>query len=466
MENEVTDPETGEVTQALAQTIDMSLAVGLSRAEIDSQIQTARQFPRSITLASENILTLATLNLETATECNYALPRAGKVIQGPSIRLAEIIAQCWGNCRVAARVVTVDRKERFVEAEGVFHDLQTNAATLARIRRRIVDSKGRLFSDDMINMAGNACCSIARRNAILAGVPKGVWSNSYEQSKRVVVGSVKSIAKTREDAVAAFAEHGVKPEQIFHVLGLSGLDDITLHHVLILRGMFSALKSGESTLDEMFPAKSKAASAHEIVVDPLANEIKESEALGNTPASDKAEVVQPQASVKQAAADSTPSVAATSSQIGSGPAVPESKAAEGSPGTESPAADQTGAEKRSLASQTAAVSVGSPPASAETAAADLGKAQDVQNASPAGSIAPGAENAPTLDPAAGRLPERLVVCLEDGAHAVAFKRGGATRYRNRSRDNVPPGYDRDSAKHWRAGWDAEDKRAKDTESSS
>src|SRR5687768_1964965 len=151
MAKETIDAETGEITTQASPLalIDTQMATDLAKAEIDQQIATARAYPRSITKATQNILALATLDEGAAKECMYALPRAGKAILGPSIRLAEIVGGQWGNNRVAARVVAVNRQEKYVEAEGVFHDLETNAAVKSVVRRRIVDSKGRVYTDDM-----------------------------------------------------------------------------------------------------------------------------------------------------------------------------------------------------------------------------------------------------------------------------------------------------------------------------
>ena len=230
------------------------LAISLARAEIDQQISTAHAYPRSIDRAVKNILTLATMDEQAAEECIYALPRGGKPIKGASVRLAEIVASQWGNNRVGARVVHVDRDEKFVEAEGVYHDLETNAAITSRVRRRIVDAKGRLFSDDMIIVTGNAAAAIAKRNAILGGVPRAVWRKAYEAAEKVIVGDVKTLSVRREGAIRAFAAFGVTPAQIFTALGVSGLDDIGLSHIPELIGMHSALKSGEVEVEEMFPA--------------------------------------------------------------------------------------------------------------------------------------------------------------------------------------------------------------------
>lgn len=237
---------------AIVELNDASMAIGLTRAEIDQQIATARAYPRSLKAVQSRILSMATLDEESAEECVYALPRGGKPIQGPSIRFAEILKQSYGNCRAAARVVTVDRREMYVEAEGVFHDLETNTATMARVRRRISNKNGKLLTEDMIIVTGNAACSIALRNAILGGVPKPLWRKAYDQVQATIAGDITTLVETREKAVRHFANYGVKPEEVFVAIGVGGWEDITVEHVVVLRGMASAIKNGESTVEEMF----------------------------------------------------------------------------------------------------------------------------------------------------------------------------------------------------------------------
>lgn len=288
----------GEIISGLPAMTDThgSLAVALARAEIDQQITTARAMPRSIKRAVDNILTLSTLDEESAEECIYALPRGGKPIKGPSIRLAEITASQWGNCRVGARVVHVDRFEKFVEAEGVFHDLETNTATTARVRRRISDKNGRIYNDDMIVVTGNAACAIAKRNAILGGIPKAVWRRAYHAVESVVAGDVRTLAVRRDAALKAFAKFGVKPEQLFTALDVVGMDDIGIEHITTLMGMHSALKSGEATVEEMFPKQVSAGDPPKDLkskLDTLANG-KNSHATAETEEDTGAETVHPE----------------------------------------------------------------------------------------------------------------------------------------------------------------------------
>ena len=238
-------------------TVQTSLAVSLARAEVDQQVATARALPRSIQRAINQITTLATLDEESAAECIYALPRGGKSIRGPSIRFAEIAATSWGNCRIGARVVHVDRIEAYVEAEGVFQDLETNVIQTARVRRQIQAKRGKGIDNDMIQLAGAAACSIARRNAILAGIPKGVTRRGYVAVEEVMRGDIKTLSERRTLALKAFGVMGVSPDRLFASLGVQGEDDITLDHLLTLTGTRSAIKNGEMTVEEAFPPIAK-----------------------------------------------------------------------------------------------------------------------------------------------------------------------------------------------------------------
>lgn len=239
-----------EVTESLP-LADASLAGTIAQVEIDTLIQTARRFPRSISRAVKAMTDLATLDEQAADECVYSLPRGGKTIEGPSIRFAELCAQSWGNCRVAARTTVIDRGDKFVEAEGFFLDAETNVATLARIRRRIVDSKGRLYNDDMILVTCNAAQSIARRNAILAGIPKQVWRRPYEASRQVIMGDIKTLGNRRAEAIKAFQRFGLGEAQVLALMGVKGVEDIDQERLVPLRGMYSSLHNQEVTVEDL-----------------------------------------------------------------------------------------------------------------------------------------------------------------------------------------------------------------------
>lgn len=229
-----------------------SLAIGLTRAEVDQQIATAKKYPRVISKVLADVIELATLNEEGAASMIYEKPQGGDTIQGASIRFAELLAQSWGNARTGARTVHVDLTEKFVEAEGIFHDLQTNLAISRRVRRSIRKRNGDVFSEDMILTVANAAGSIALRNAILGGIPKPVWSQAYEAAKQVVRGELGTLAKRRAAALNYLKTKGVEPARALAAIGITNEADMTLDHMASLRVRVSSIQGGEP-IDEMFP---------------------------------------------------------------------------------------------------------------------------------------------------------------------------------------------------------------------
>jgi hypothetical protein len=222
----------------------------LNRSEIEQQIATARRFPRSVKKFRDEALQMVTLSESIAGQCIYALPRDNKTIEGPSARFAEVIASAWGNCRAGARVV--DDSGEFVTAQGVFHDLERNVAITYEVQRRITDKRGNRYKADMIGVTANAACSIALRNAILKGVPKAFWEDMYIEARKVIMGDIKTLANRRADAVATFQKFGVSVEQLCVKLGVPGIEDVGLEHLVVLRGLLTAIKEGDTSAEETF----------------------------------------------------------------------------------------------------------------------------------------------------------------------------------------------------------------------
>lgn len=222
------------------------------RGEVDMQITTARRFPRSVRGFIDEALAMATLDDDTAASCFYALPRDGKTIDGPSARLAEICASAWGHLRVQARIV--DEDEKFITARGECWDVQRNTAIAFDVRRRITDKKGKRYSDDMVSVTGNAASSIALRNAIFKVIPSAFWRPIYLKAREVAVGKADTLANKRAAMLAYFQKLGAAEDLVLGVLGVRGVEDIGLEQLAVLRGLATAIKDGDTTVDEAFAA--------------------------------------------------------------------------------------------------------------------------------------------------------------------------------------------------------------------
>ena len=258
-EVELIEGEEGSGT-ALAKIDASSLAI-LNRSEIEQQVSTAKMYPRSIKRFRDEAMEMVTLTEKIAAECIYAVPRGGKMIEGPSARFGEIVTSAWGNCRVGGRVIGVDDEN--VTAQGIFFDVERNVTRVLEVKRRITDKQGRRYNADMIATTGNAASSVAARNATLSGIPKAFWVDMYDAARKTAIGDVQTLSNKRAEMVAYFQKMGVLPDMICATLEVPGIEDIGLDELAQLKGMASALREGEATVEQLFvmPEKEDKAAA-------------------------------------------------------------------------------------------------------------------------------------------------------------------------------------------------------------
>src|SRR5579872_5044952 len=117
----------------------------ISRDEIEMQVATAHKFPRfnakrGIAQFQQEVLTLATVDEDVARSMFYRLERrndrGGKtLIEGPTVRMAEIVISCWRNIHASGRPGGID--DNFVIGQAIAWDLETNVKIGMETRRRI-----------------------------------------------------------------------------------------------------------------------------------------------------------------------------------------------------------------------------------------------------------------------------------------------------------------------------------------
>lgn len=275
MSNELLVQETGIVK-------DNGVSV---RAEIDLMISTAKAYPRSVEQSIEYAEMLATLDEETAQSCFYVLPRKDKdgvrvEIKGPSIRLAEIMANAWGNLHAATRIVENDGKH--ITAEGVAWDLQSNVKVAMQNKVSIIfgakgGKGGYVANADMQTMLSNAASAKALRNAIFKVIPKALVNRVCNKAMIASVGDTKSasiLAKVTE-VFSKLAKMGIEKDRILEYYGRSTLNDITADDLRSLIGVGTAIKDKMISIDEVFSVeKEQHMSAAEHVTSLLADKAK------------------------------------------------------------------------------------------------------------------------------------------------------------------------------------------------
>lgn len=231
--------------------VEVGAVAVLNRSEVSAQLDAAHRYPRAIKSFLNEAISLATISRGVAESCIYALPRSGKTIAGPSVRLAEICASAYGNLHVASRVVDVTDKE--IVAQGVAWDLEKNLRVTVEARRRITNKYGKRYDDDMVTVTGAAAGSIALRNAIFRVVPRGFVDTIYEKVREVAVGDAKTLAARREEVVARLQKMGVPRDRIFARVGAKAIEDVGLDELEVLIGLGTSIKNKEQSIDDAFP---------------------------------------------------------------------------------------------------------------------------------------------------------------------------------------------------------------------
>lgn len=225
----------------------------VERANVDSQVATAKQYPRDLTRCINNSIVMATMDYETAQSCGYALPRGGKPITGPSVHLAKLLVSNYGNIRAEAKISKITDKR--VISRGTCWDLENNVATAFEVGRSIVGKNGKRFSDDMITVTGNAASSIAYRNAVFSVIPKAITNKVYQAAQHFITGDLsdeEKLVARRKKCIDFFKdEYGITEQEVVMLCGKQTINQIKAEQIALLLGITQSLKDGDTTVDEL-----------------------------------------------------------------------------------------------------------------------------------------------------------------------------------------------------------------------
>lgn len=251
----------GEIVEGDAPASSAMAIDPLTRAEIDMQVATAKRYPRDLVKFARNMMAMCTLDEETAASCYYSLPqRGGKTagsskIEGPSVRMAEIALNCFGNTRAGNRSLGETEDGRFVRELGFFHDVENNNIIAKEAQRRITTREGKRYGDDMVGVTRAAAGAIAFRNAVFAGIPRALIKKPYDAAKKVALGATKSLTERRAEILERLRKLSsvITTERVLAVVGKPSIEAIDWPDLETLIGMGTAIKDGQITVEAAFP---------------------------------------------------------------------------------------------------------------------------------------------------------------------------------------------------------------------
>lgn len=227
--------------------------------EIQAALTIARHNPRDENKSYQRIIN-ACKRPFLAEQAIYAYPRAGTSVTGPSIRLAEVLAQNWGNISTGIREIS--QSNGVSEVEAFAWDLETNfqATKIFHVKHERYTKKGITKLTDPRDIYELVANNGARRQraCILAIIPGDIVEAAVEECQKTMASDAEPIADRVRKLVSAFDDIGISVESIEKRLG-HNLAAIIEPEIVRLRAIYKSLKDGMAKREDFFEIGSHAA---------------------------------------------------------------------------------------------------------------------------------------------------------------------------------------------------------------
>ncbi|KGL45724.1 hypothetical protein BMT55_13905 [Listeria newyorkensis] len=236
------------------------VAASREMEEVKGQIFMAQNMPRNVFQSEQRIMD-ACKRLTLAETAVYSYPRGGQKVVGPSIRLAEVLAQNWGN--ISFGVKELERRDGESTAVAYAWDMETNTRTQKEFTVPHVRStkKGiqKLTDErDIYELVANMGAR-RLRSCLLGIIPGDIVDKAVAQCNETVRSGGGDIPlKDRiGKMLAMFKEsYGVTQEQIENRFGY-GTSTFTEFDMVQARNIFNSIKDGLAKVEDYFDKSTK-----------------------------------------------------------------------------------------------------------------------------------------------------------------------------------------------------------------
>lgn len=223
--------------------------------EVQAMLIMAKRFPRDVDKARDKILK-ACQRPFLAEQAMYAFPRGGELVTGPSIRLAEVLAQNWEN--IVCGTEEISQEKGVSLARSYAWDTETNVIHEKKfyVPHKRHTKKGAVVLTDPRDIYELIANYGARRlrACILASIPGDIADEATEECKKTLANGKDPIENRIKKLIKAFEEFGVGVDQLEKRLGhkLSATIDTEL---ITLGAIYKSIKDGMAKKEEFFSFK-------------------------------------------------------------------------------------------------------------------------------------------------------------------------------------------------------------------
>lgn len=221
-------------------------------AEVQGAIAIAKRFPRDVVAAMDRILQACT-RPTLAESALYSYSRGGSDVTGPSIRLAETLAQSWGNLQFGIRELEQRDGESTVEAYAWDCETNVRQAKVFQVRHeRHTRSGVKRLTDprDVYELVANQGARRLRA-CILGVIPGDVTEAAVKQCETTMNTRVEVTPELIKSLLDKFADYGVTREMVEKRIQRH-MDAITPALVVQLGKVYNSLRDGMSSAADWF----------------------------------------------------------------------------------------------------------------------------------------------------------------------------------------------------------------------
>lgn len=221
--------------------------------EVQAALVIAKKFPRDTNAAYTAIMRSCERH-SLAQSALYQYPRGGEIVKGPSIRLAEVLAQNYGNLDFGIR--EIERRPHSSVAEAYCHDLQTNTrhTKIFEVPHEIGTKKGiKKLSDprDIYELVANNGAR-RMRACILGIIPADIIEAAVKQCEKTLIrGDGEPMEDRIRKMLLAFQGLGVTQEMIEKKLGHSVTTTIA-EELVNLMAVYTSLRDKQAKRSDFF----------------------------------------------------------------------------------------------------------------------------------------------------------------------------------------------------------------------
>lgn len=224
-------------------------------ADTQAAMILAKRFPRNVDDAFKRVIE-ACKRVGLAEQAVYEYARGGTAITGPSIRLAEAIAQAWWNLHFGIRELSQQNGESVVEAFAWDVESNTRQVKVFQVaHKRHTRGGGYKLTDprDIYELVANNGARRLRA-CILGTIPGDIIEAAVKQCEKTMLNNVDLSPEGVDKIIVAFERFDVNRAMIEARIQRK-IEAISARNVLSLRRVFNALVDGIGKVEDYFDEK-------------------------------------------------------------------------------------------------------------------------------------------------------------------------------------------------------------------